>query len=91
MTINQEFEIKLLRNKLIVYSYLYYWQGISLISDAQWQQLADELVKLQAVYGTKIEHYDEEFEDWDATTGMHLPYGPDIAAWAAKIVGSGKR
>ena len=61
-----------LRLSLLVHSYLYYHRNETLISDHQWQSLANELVELQR-YRHYINCYDVPFKDWDASTGYHLP------------------
>lgn len=65
--------IKRHRLNLMIHSYLYYWQDISIWSDDKWQQVADELEELQRIYPEPINFYDKEFEDWTGATGMHLP------------------
>lgn len=66
--------IKFLRIFLSVHSYLYYHVGESIISDNEWDKKAKELVDLQKQYGYNLSmRYDEEFKDFDGSTGMHLP------------------
>ena len=57
---------------MMVHSYLYYVLDSPVISDDKWQQWADELTALQQ-QKKQIGFYDEEFVDWDGSTGMHLP------------------
>jgi hypothetical protein len=79
MTKQTQDEIKVLirrrRAQMLVHSYLYYQLDDSIISDDLWQQWANELEKLQKSYPKlcKIEYYDKIFQDWDGTTGNHLP------------------
>lgn len=56
---------------MLVHSYLYYHLDASIISDDIWQKWADELVELQKECKT-IGFYDDEFDDWDGSTGCHL-------------------
>lgn len=65
--------IKQLRSKMLVHSYLYYHRDTSIVSDHQWQDWANELTTLQKLYPDPIGFYDNEFQDWDGSTGMHLP------------------
>ena len=65
--------IKYLRSVLVVHSYIYYHRNDNIVSDEQWQAWADELVRLQRNNDCNIGFYDVEFEDWDGSTGMHLP------------------
>lgn len=60
------------RTQMLVHSYLYYVLDSPVISDDKWQQWADELTALQ-LQEKQIGFYDEEFADWDGSTGMHLP------------------
>lgn len=68
-----ETRIKQLRLMLVLHSYIYYQLDTSLITDAKWQEIANELVQLQQGGCPQIGTYDEAFEDWDGTTGHHLP------------------
>lgn len=67
---------------MVVHSYLYYVLNEQLISDHQWQALADELVEWQKDKYPVIGTYDEAFEDWDASTGYHLPRDPWVESKA---------
>lgn len=61
---------------MLVHSYIYYELGESLVSDAKWQQWANELVQLQKdnpIAADKV-IYAQDFKDFDGTTGYHLPY-----------------
>ena len=65
-------KIKQRRTQMMVHSYLYYEMDANIIDDDTWQRWADELVELQKRKAT-IGFYDEEFADWNGSTGMHLP------------------
>lgn len=66
--------IRMLRLQMVLHSYIYYILDDNLITDHQWQSRADELAQLQAQYGAvQIGVYDLAFEDWDGSTGYHLP------------------
>lgn len=58
-----------LRRLLLVHSYLYYVLDDPIVSDDVWQSWANELADINSDVG----FYDEEFKDWDGTTGCHLP------------------
>lgn len=66
--------IKHLRILLTLHSYIYYILNTNIISDHQWQAHADELTEIQAKYPEfcNIGWYDDEFVDWDGSTGYHL-------------------
>ena len=85
-----EERIRQRRSQLMVHSYIYYKLCDSIVSDHQWQSWANELVKLQSDHGTEIGFYDDVFEDWDGSTGFHLPQDQWIL-WKAEILLSGKR
>ena len=69
-------KIRQRRLQVLVHSYIYYDLGDTLVSDSKWQQWANELVTLQKKYPEESNKapYAEEFKDFDATTGFHLPY-----------------
>ena len=80
-------KIRQRRHQMLVHSYLYYVMDDSVITDDKWQQWADELVVLQEQEKT-IGFYDEEFADWNGSTGMHLPRDQWIinrAKWLIKV------
>lgn len=67
--------IQRLRLMLLVHSCIYYELNQNIISDKKWDELARELVKLQAEYpelAKEVIWYDA-FKDWDASTGAFLP------------------
>ena len=63
------------RIRLLIWSKLYYDMDTTVVSDKVFDEVGRELVKLQEKYPdiSKIVAYAEEFQDWDATTGFHLP------------------
>ena len=68
----------MLRSQMLVHSAIYYVLNDNIISDHEWQARADRLTKLQKMlnekgFGIKIGFYDEAFEEWDGSTGFHLP------------------
>jgi hypothetical protein len=68
-----EEKIKQRRTQMLVHSYLYYVMDDSVVTDGKWQDWANELVALQK-QKTDIGFYDEEFSNWDGSTGMDLPH-----------------
>lgn len=66
-------KIKQRRSQMLIHSFLYYHCDTSVISDDQWQAWANELQYLQELYPDPIGFYDKSFQDWDGSTGMHLP------------------
>lgn len=80
--------IKQLRSNMLVHSFIYYKMGTSIISDDTWQDLAEELVYLQTKDDyPKIGWYDDEFKDWNGTTGFHLPQDPWVTHKAFQLLG----
>ena len=63
------------RLRLLVWSKMYYHLATQIVDDRVFDRVGAELVELQAKYPeiSKIVAYAEEFEDWDASTGFHLP------------------
>ena len=80
-----EERIKQYRTCLLIHSYLYYALDAPIITDEVWQQGADQLVALQSLSGASIGFYDEEFRDWDGSTGFHLPQDAYVANKAAMV------
>lgn len=75
------------RAQMLVHSFLYYVLDDPIVPDDTWQRWANELAKWQVVC-PQIGYYDQEFADWDGTTGMHLPqddYVRDLAIRVARI------
>ena len=63
------------RLQILVHSCIYYKWDDNIISDAQWNKWAHELVELQKKYPekSKLVIYYEQFKDFDGSTGMDLP------------------
>ena len=78
-------KIKQRRSQMLIHSYLYYHLDTSIISDDQWQQWANELHDLQKLYPDPIGFYDNVFQDWDGSTGMHLPIDNWVYQQATKL------
>lgn len=68
-----EGRVKHLRSLLLVHSYLYYTLDSPVVTDDQWQKWADELTSIQTITTCDIGWYDDEFRDWNGSTGYHLP------------------
>lgn len=73
------------RRQLIIHSYLYYWLDDPIWSDDKWQQVANDLVELQVLYPDPTGVFDNEFKDWDGSTGMHLPHNEAVACMATAV------
>ena len=68
-------KIKRRRLQLLVNSCIYYNMDNNIISDAQWDKWAKELVALQSFnpeISKKVDWYDA-FKDWDGSSGAFLP------------------
>ena len=68
----------MLRSQMLIHSCIYYELDDNLISDHDWQARADRLTKLQNKLIEKhghcrIDWFDDDFKDWDGSTGCHLP------------------
>ena len=63
-------------------------EEIKIYEDIQRHRLQLLLVELQARYPeiSKIVAYAEEFKDWDASTGFHLPLNDPWVCWKAQQV-----
>jgi len=64
------------RRQMLVHSCIYYRFCDGIITDAQWDEWARELVKLQNTYPSIAEKmpYADAFRGWDASSGFNLPY-----------------
>ncbi|WP_017879713.1 DNA ligase LigA-related protein [Janthinobacterium sp. CG3] len=74
------------RTQMLIHSYAYYVLDTPMISDDVWQRWADELVALQGAHSRKNGHYDRAFEDWDGSTGMHLPKDEWVRAKTRQVL-----
>ena len=74
--------IKRRRLQLLIHSYIYYELNDNIVSDATWSKWAMELVKLQNDYPdiAKEVKFNEEFQDFDGSTGFDLAKRADIDA-----------
>ena len=74
--------IKRLRSNILIHSYLYYQLDSPLITDALYDSMCKELVEI----GYKeIGWYDEQFKDFDGSTGYHLQYDAWVVSKAMEI------
>lgn len=78
--------IKRYRRNMIVHSYIYYRMDDNIISDHQWQDMANTLMELQEAFPEPIGYYDDLFKDWDGSTGNHLTYETDNSYWVAEAL-----
>lgn len=78
--------IKQRRSQMLVHSYLYYWEDITIVNDHQWQRWADELTDIQRAFPVDIGFYDMVFKDWDGSTGCHLPRDDWVRQKALQLV-----
>ena len=63
------------RLQILIHSCIYYKYNENIISDAKWNEWANELVQLQKEYpaqSMKADKYDI-FKDFDGSTGFDLP------------------
>ncbi|AOZ63752.1 DNA ligase [Rhodococcus phage Weasels2] len=70
-------EINRLRRAMVVHSYIYYKLNRNIISDAEFDARAMQLVKLQADYpeiSESVPYELEAFRDFEGSTGFNLPY-----------------
>lgn len=81
-------KINLRRSQLHVHSIIYYFLNTSIISDAQFDKWANELVELQAACPESqySGYMPAVFKDWTGDTGMHLPVRDDMLSLARSLV-----
>lgn len=75
-----------LRRLLLVHCHLYYRLDTNLITDHKWQAMADELAVLQLQHPSQLGFYDAAFQNWDGSTGYHLPSDLEIANVAHRLL-----
>jgi len=61
------------RTQMLVHSYLYYALDSPIVQDHKFDQWARELALLQQNHPQPIGFHDQDFADWDGSTGHHLP------------------
>ena len=86
MTYSIQELIKQRRLQMLVHSYLYYHLNTNIISDDRWQHLANDLTKLQAEHKEPMGFYDEDFENWDGSTGCHLSKDEWVSEKAERLL-----
>jgi len=64
------------RRQMLVHCFIYYRLDENIVSDDKWNEWAQQLKRVQDRYGKLIRFYDDEFADWDGSTGYHLGHGP---------------
>lgn len=75
------------RTQMFVHSYLYYVLDQPIVSDHTWQRWADDLTLMQRNHPKLVTgFYDEDFADWDGSTGMHLPQYPWVVERGAQLL-----
>lgn len=77
------------RLQLLIWSRLYYELDVSVVEDSEFNAKGRELAELQKTYPeiSKMVAYAEEFEDWDGSTGYHLPLrDPWVCSKAEQIL-----
>ena len=69
-------KIRQRRAQMLIHSCIYYEMDDNIVSDHRWQAWADELEALQLAnpHCCNINFYDNEFRNWDGSTGNHLPH-----------------
>lgn len=81
------------RLQLLIWSKMYYDLDTSVVEDKVFDKVGKELVILQRDYPeiSKMVAYYEEFKDWDASTGFHLPLKDPWVCWKAQQLLGQKR
>lgn len=81
------------RLQLLIWSKLYYDLDTIIVEDRVFDKVGKELVILQRDYPeiSKMVAYYEEFKDWDASTGFHLPLQDPWVCWKAQQILGQKR
>ena len=86
MTIKEK--IRQRRSQMLVHSCIYYEMDNNIVSDDTWQRWANELTTLQNENPDDciIDFFDDEFKDWDGSTGTHLPLRNPIVRGKALLI-----
>ncbi len=74
--------IEQLRRGMLVHCCIYYRLDSNVISDHAWMDFAQELARLQERWGVTFGFYDDQFKDWDGSSGFHLEHDANILAKA---------
>lgn len=78
--------VKQRRRQILVHSYIYYELNQNIVSDAQWNKWASELVKLQEDNPQIVTDYQEQFKGWDGSTGAFFEYDTAIISIANHLI-----
>lgn len=78
--------IKRRRLQLIVHSAIYYEFNDNIISDHQYDDWTEELVKLHKKNPSYSDRFDQYFKDWNGETGFHFPRDEEILTRAGRIL-----
>ncbi len=78
------------RRQLIVHAAIYYRLHTSIVSDAQWDEWAAELVRLQAEWpavSARVDYLEPAFRIFDGSTGFDLPISdPAVIGTAQRLI-----
>lgn len=78
------------RRQVLVHSILYYKMDTPVITDGQFDALAQDLVRLQRYHpedSARCRYMSEWFTDFDGSTGFHLPLDdPDATGVAMSLL-----
>lgn len=85
-----EEKVRQRRSQMLVHSYLYYHLNESIIDDCTFDKWAKELAQIQKEC-YNIGFYDKEFENWDGSTGFHLPADSFIIGKARQLLNYEKK
>ena len=78
--------IKRRRLQLIVHSAIYYEFNDNIISDHQYDDWTEELVKLHKENPNYSDRFDQYFKDWNGETGFHFPKDEEIMTRAGRVM-----
>lgn len=78
------------RRQLVVHATIYYRLHTSIVSDAQWDDWAAELVRLQAEWpgvSARVDYLESNFRTFDGSTGFDLPVSdPAVVGVAHRLI-----